>query len=171
MHSPSRPASRKAPKTSSGYWPVASISRARGLTLSRASRRTEAWSSASSAGSSKSIGPEASPAAGPRPRAGSGRLAPVAQQPAPLPLGEAAPHPVALPVGQGVLQAGLADRAGGADGLGLGRLLLRGGIEDRRVEAAAGSALAPGRSHGGRSLPSAWPQIGRGTRAPGGQAG
>ena len=34
MHSPSRPASRNAAKTSSGYLPVSSISRARGRTLS-----------------------------------------------------------------------------------------------------------------------------------------
>ena len=55
MHSPSSPASRKASKMSVGYSPVRSISRARGLTLSRARRRTVAWSSASSGERSKSI--------------------------------------------------------------------------------------------------------------------
>ena len=45
MQSPRSPASRNAANTSSGYSPVSSISRARGCTLSRASRRTDDRSS------------------------------------------------------------------------------------------------------------------------------
>ena len=56
MHSPRRPASRKASKTSAGYAPSLSMARALGFTLSCARRRTEFLSSRSSSGSSKCTG-------------------------------------------------------------------------------------------------------------------
>src|SRR4051812_21498160 len=55
MHRPRRPASRKTSNRSCGYSPVSSISRARGLTLSWAMRRTVDCSSASSSVRSKSM--------------------------------------------------------------------------------------------------------------------
>src|ERR1700735_4165294 len=56
MHSPSRPASRKASKRSWGYSPDLSMARARGLTFSWASRRAEDWSAASTSEREKSTG-------------------------------------------------------------------------------------------------------------------
>ena len=58
-HRPSRSAWRNASKTSWGYSPVVSISRARGLIRSWARRRTESWRAASSGERSKSTKHEA----------------------------------------------------------------------------------------------------------------
>src|SRR3984885_2210160 len=146
MHRPSSPASRNASKRSVGYSPDLSISRARGLTLSWARRRTDAWSSRSSAGSSKfTVGTLAKPCR--RSRGGSGRLPALADDPAALPLGHASPDPLVLAMGQGVLEAGLADRALGTDLLGFGcvEVLIGGRVEDLVVETSAGSTLAPRR--------------------------
>src|SRR5271165_3190731 len=65
--------------------------------------------------------------------------------PPPLPLGGAAPDALPLAVGQCVLEARLADRALGADGLGLGGvgLVLCDRVEDLDVETPAGTVLAP----------------------------
>src|SRR5271165_3536362 len=81
----------------------------------------------------------------------SGRLAALPHDPPAFPLGRAAPDALTLAVGQGVLEARLADRADGADSLGLGRvgLVLGDGVERLDVEAPAGSLLAPrGGDHG-----------------------
>ena len=81
----------------------------------------------------------------------SGRLAALPHDPPALPLGRAAPDALTLAVGQGVLQARLADRADGAHSLGLGRigLVLGDGVERLDVEAPAGGLLAPrGGDHG-----------------------
>ena len=78
-------------------------------------------------------------------------LAALPHDPPALPLGRAAPDTLTLAVGQCVLEASLADRADGADGLGLGRvgLVLSDGIERLDVEAPAGALLAPrGGDHG-----------------------
>src|SRR5580704_10974802 len=63
MHRPSSPASRNASKMSVGYELERSIARARGLTLSRARRRTVDCSADNSGERSKSISREAMPAA------------------------------------------------------------------------------------------------------------
>src|SRR6202167_4898183 len=55
IHRPSRSARRNSSKRSCGYSPVVSISRARGLTLSWASRRTLCWSPSISSESWKSM--------------------------------------------------------------------------------------------------------------------
>src|ERR1700722_6071759 len=55
MHRPGRSARRNSSKRSCGYSPVVSISRARGLTLSWASRRTLCWSPSISSESWKSM--------------------------------------------------------------------------------------------------------------------
>ena len=81
----------------------------------------------------------------------SGRLAALPHDPPALPLGRAAPDALTLAVGQGVLEARLADRAYGANSLGLGRvgLVLCDRVERLDVEAPAGGLLAPrGGDHG-----------------------
>src|SRR5690606_15650219 len=62
--------------------------------------------------------------------AGSGRAAPLADDAPPLALGRAAPHAFLLPAREGVLEAGLADDAHGADRLGLLGVVVVGRIED-----------------------------------------
>ncbi len=76
---------------------------------------------------------------------GSGRLAALAHNAPALPLGRAAPDALTLAVGQGVLQARLADRAVSAHSLGFGRigLILGHGVERLDVESPAGGLLAP----------------------------
>ena len=71
-------------------------------------------------------------------------LTPLAVDPAPLALGGSAPDALALAVGQGMLEAGLAYRAFRADGLGLPRVVLVGRrVENLGVDALASSELAP----------------------------
>ncbi len=74
---------------------------------------------------------------------GLGRLATLPNDPPALPFRRASPHPLASAVGQSVLEAQLADRAFGANSLGLGRigLVLGDRVESLDVEAPAG--LAP----------------------------
>src|SRR5271165_2606729 len=97
MHSPRSPASRNASNTSCGYSPVSSISRDRGRTLSRASRRTDDLSSVSSSERSKStLRGYSEPQQRSSGRLGSGALAALAHNPTPLALGEPAPHALTL---------------------------------------------------------------------------
>ena len=76
-----------------------------------------------------------------------GALAALAEQAATLLLGGAAPDAVALAVGEGVLEARLTHRADGTDALRLPGIVVRGGVEDRRVQTAAGPFLTPGQVH------------------------
>src|SRR5438309_10899880 len=121
MTSPSRPASRNSSKRSWGYSLDSSISRARGFTLSCASLRTDSWSARSSSERAKSIAQEASCACAEVLLRG---LAALADHAAPFPFGRPAPDTVVLAVSQGELEARLANRAHGTDGLGLTRVIL-----------------------------------------------
>src|SRR5580704_5383206 len=74
----------------------------------------------------------------------SGRLAPLPVDSTTFPLRRAAPDAFALAVGQGMLKAGLAYRALGANRLGLPGVVLVGRrVEDLGVDALASSELAP----------------------------
>ena len=85
-----------------------------------------------------------------RRRACSGGLAALAKDPATLPLRGPAPDALALAVGQGVLEARLADRAHLAHGLRRLHAGLFVGLreEDLDVDASAGCPLAPRGIHG-----------------------
>src|SRR5206468_12490127 len=76
-----------------------------------------------------------------------GALAALAEQAAALLLGGAAPDAVALAVGEGVLEARLTHRANGTDALRLPGIIVRSGVEDRRVQTAAGPLLTPRQVH------------------------
>src|SRR5947199_1742239 len=145
MHRPSRPASRNSSKRSCGYWPVSSISRARGWTLFWLSRRTVACSSASSSCNSKSTSrgyrrPGDPPPVEVEVLRG---LPTLADDPATLTFRAAAPDAVALAVAQRVLQTCLADGALAADGLGRLGLFVGGRVEDVGIDASTGGPLPP----------------------------
>jgi len=80
----------------------------------------------------------------------SGRLAPLAHDAPTLTFGGATPDPLALTVGQRVLEAGLANRAHLAHGLGrlCVRVVVGIWVEDLDVDAPAGGPLAPRGGHG-----------------------
>lgn len=104
----------------------------------------------------------------------SGGLAVLADDPATLSLGQAAPDALTLSRGKRVLQTRLADRARCADGLGFLRVVVRHGVEDVWVNSTACGSLAPTGVHpgslssSGRSLSADEP---RQDRIAGGPAG
>jgi hypothetical protein len=79
---------------------------------------------------------------------GSGRLAALAVDPTALALSGPSPDALALPIGQRMLQARLADCALIADRLRLACLFVGDRVEHIWIDAPAGSVLAPGGTHG-----------------------